>query len=193
MTVPAPELAPLRRRWGWVLLAGIVYFVAGWIALGSVVLATAVTVYLVGFMMIVSGVGEIISAFRLSGWARSVLWVLIGILYVVAGIMAVRNSLLAAVILTLVLGWSLVASGIARLVVAFSLRQETSWGLLALSALVTIALGVILLIKWPTSSLFALGILMGVDLVMAGVGQIALAMELRGEERRSGGRTAVPA
>lgn len=193
MTVPAPELAPLRRRWGWVLLAGIVYFVAGWIALGSVVLATAVTVYLVGFMMIVSGVGEIISAFRLSGWARSVLWVLIGILYVVAGIMAVRNSLLAAVILTLVLGWSLVASGIARLVVAFSLRQETSWGLLALSALVTIALGVILLIKWPTSSLFALGILMGVDLVMAGVGQIALALELRGEERRSGGRTAVPA
>ena len=193
MTVPAPELAPLRRRWGWVLLAGIVYFVAGWIALGSVVLATAVTVYLVGFMMIVSGVGEIISAFRLSGWARSVLWVLIGILYVVAGIMAVRNSLLAAVILTLVLGWSLVASGIARLAVAFSLRQETSWGLLALSALVTIALGVILLIKWPTSSLFALGILMGVDLVMAGVGQIALAMELRGEERRSGGRTAVPA
>lgn len=193
MTVPAPELAPLRRRWGWVLLAGIVYFVAGWIALGSVVLATAVTVYLVGFMMIVSGVGEIISAFRLSGWARSVLWVLIGILYIVAGIMAVRNSLLAAVILTLVLGWSLVASGIARLVVAFSLRQETSWGLLALSALVTIALGVILLIKWPTSSLFALGILMGVDLVMAGVGQIALALELRGEERRSGGRTAVPA
>lgn len=188
MTVPAPELAPLRRRWGWVLLAGIVYFVAGWIALGSVVLATAVTVYLVGFMMIVSGVGEIISAFRLSGWARSVLWVLIGILYIVAGIMAVRNSLLAAVILTLVLGWSLVASGIARLVIAFSLRKEKAWGLLALSALVTIALGVVLLIKWPTSSIFALGIFMGIDLLMAGISQIALAMELRGEERRSGGR-----
>lgn len=191
MIVPAPELSPLRRRWGWVLLAGVVYFVAGWVALGSVVLATAVTVYLVGFMMIVAGVGEIISAFRLSGWARSVLWVLIGILYIAAGIMAIRNSLLAAVILTLVLGWTLVASGIARLVIAFSLRKERSWGLLTLSALVTIALGVILLIKWPTSSLFALGVFMGVDLIVAGVGQIALALELRGEQRRSGGRTAL--
>src|SRR5690606_14517883 len=137
MIVPTPELEPLRRRWGWVLLAGIVYFIAGWIALGSVVLATAVSVYLVGFMMIVAGVGEVISAFRLSGWGRSVLWVVLGLLYIVAGIMAVRNSLLAAVLLTLILGWVLVASGVARLFVAFSLRGEKSWGLVALSALVT--------------------------------------------------------
>ena len=193
MSLLVPELAPLRRRWGWVLLAGIVYFIAGWIALGSVVLATAVTVYLVGFMMIVSGVGEIISAFRLSGWGRSVLWILVGVLYIVAGVMAVRNSLLAAVILTLVLGWALVASGIARLILAFSLRQETSWGLLAFSALVTLALGVILLIKWPTSSLFALGVFMGVDLIVAGVSHIALSMELRGEQRGSEGRSTAAA
>lgn len=99
--------------------------------------------------------------------------------------MAVRNPLLGAAVLTLVLGWALVASGLTRLIMAFALRMERSWGLIALSALVTLALGVILLIKWPTSSLFALGVFLGVDLIMAGVGWISLAFELRGEANRA--------
>lgn len=185
----APELAPLRNRWGWIALLGVVYFLAGWVALGSVVLATAVSVYIVGFMMILAGVGEVIGAFRLQGWGRTALWIVLGLLYIVGGIMAVRNPLLGAAVLTLVLGWALVASGLTRLIMAFSLRMERSWGLIALSALVTLALGAILLLKWPVSSLFALGIFLGVDLIMAGVGWLSLAFELRGEANRARGAT----
>lgn len=186
MTEVATELAPLRRKWGWVAALGVVYFLAGWIALGSVVLATAVTVYIVGLMMIVAGAAEVIGAFRMQSWGRALLWVLVGLLYIVAGVVTVQNPLLAAAMLTLVLGISLVASGVVRLIVALGLRGEKSWIWVALSALVTIVLGVVILLRWPVSSLYMLGLFMGVDLIMAGFGWIALALDLRRENRQGG-------
>src|SRR5262249_1711242 len=66
----AADLAPLRAKWGWILALGIVYTIAGFIALGSVVMATAASVLIVGVMMIVAGVAEIINAFQCKGWGR---------------------------------------------------------------------------------------------------------------------------
>lgn len=181
---PTPHLAPLRRRWGWIAALGVVYFVAGWIALGSVVLATAVSVWLVGLMMIAAGIGEVIGAFRISGWGKAMLWTAIGLLYILSGAVAIMNPLLAAVFLTFVLGITLVASGVVRLMVAFGLRGEKSWGWVALSAVVTILLGVMILLRWPVSSLYILGLFMAIDLIVAGVGWIILAFELRREAKR---------
>ena len=113
-TIFSPEpgaLAPLRAKWGWIVALGVVYLVAGLIALGSVVMATAASVLVVGVMMIVAGVFEVIHAFQLKSWGRFALWLLLGILYIVAGFVAWDNPLLTAVWLTLILGAALVASG----------------------------------------------------------------------------------
>lgn len=85
----------------------MVFLLAGLIALGSVVTATVASVALVGIMMLISGVAEIIHAFSLRSWGKMVLWVLLGALYVVAGIATFRNPLLAAAVLTLTLGLAL--------------------------------------------------------------------------------------
>ena len=177
------HLAPLRRRWGWIAALGVVYFVAGWIALGSVVLATVVSVWLVGLMMIAAGVGEVIGAFRISGWGKAMLWAAIGLLYILSGAVTIMNPLLAAVVLTFVLGITLVASGVVRLIVAIGLRGEKSSGWVALSAAVTILLGLMILFRWPVSSLYVLGVFMAIDLIVAGVGWISLAFELRREAK----------
>jgi hypothetical protein len=62
---PPPALAPLRAKWGWIVALGVVYVVAGVIALGSVVSATVATVFVVGIMMIIAGVAEVINAFQI--------------------------------------------------------------------------------------------------------------------------------
>lgn len=185
MTDVTTELAPLRHKWGWVAALGVVYFLAGWIALGSVVMATAVTVYIVGFMMIIAGAAEVIGALRMKSWGKALLWALLGLLYIIAGVVTVQNPLLAAAMLTLILGITLVASGVMRLIMAFSLRGEQSWIWVALSAVITIILGIIILLRWPVSSLYMLGLFMGVDLIMAGFGWISLALELRRENRQA--------
>jgi uncharacterized membrane protein HdeD (DUF308 family) len=172
------ELAPLRAKWGWVVALGVVYVIAGFIALGSVVVATVASVLVVGVMMIVAGVAEVFSAFQVKSWGKFLLWVLLGALYILAGFATFENPLLAAALLTLVLGASLVASGIMRIVLAFSMKQETPWIWVVLSGVITLLLGLLILAHWPVSSIFVLGLFLGIDLIMAGASWIGIGLGL---------------
>jgi uncharacterized membrane protein HdeD (DUF308 family) len=172
-------IAPLRAKWGWIVALGVVYLIAGFIALGSVAMATVVSVLVVGVMMIVAGIAEVISAFQIKSWGKFLLWALLGVLYIIAGFVTFENPLLAAVLLTLILGASLVVSGIMRIVLAFSMKRETPWIWVALSGVITLLLGVLILVRWPVSSLYILGLFLGIDLIMAGAGWIGLGFGLR--------------
>jgi uncharacterized membrane protein HdeD (DUF308 family) len=175
----APGIAPLRAKWGWIVALGVVYVVAGIIALGSVVLATVATVFVVGIMMLIAGVAEVFNAFQIKTWGKFLLWLLLGALYILAGLVTFENPLLAAAILTLVLGASLVASGIMRIVLAFGMQQATPWIGVALSGLITLLLGLIILAHWPVSSLYILGLFLGIDLIVAGVSWIGIGVGLK--------------
>jgi uncharacterized membrane protein HdeD (DUF308 family) len=130
-------------------------------------------------MMIIAGVAEVISAFQIKSWGKFLLWVLLGVLYIIAGFVTFENPLLAAALLTLVLGASLVASGVVRIILAFSMKREAPWILVLLSAVITLLLGLLILAHWPVSSLYILGIFLGIDLIMAGTGWIVLGSSLR--------------
>ena len=99
----------LRAKRGWIITLGIIYVVAGLIALGSVVMATVVSVFVVGIMMLIAGVAEVINAFQVKSWGKFLFWLLLGALYIVAGFVTFENPLLAAALLTLLLGIALVA------------------------------------------------------------------------------------
>ena len=178
-TSDTAALPLLKAKSGWILALGIVYLIAGFIALGSVISATAVTILIVGVMMIVSGVAEVFSAFQLKSWGKFILWVVLGLLYIFAGFVTFENPLLAAALLTLLLGICLVASGIMRLILAFSMDVGSPRMLVVLSGLITTFLGAIILAHWPVNSLYILGIFLGIDLVFAGVSWISVALGLR--------------
>ena len=176
---PTAGLAPLRAKWGWIVALGVVYLVAGIIALGSVVSATVATVFVVGIMMIIAGVAEIISAFQIKSWGKFLFWALLGVLYIVAGFITFENPIFAAAILTLLLGASLVASGLVRLFLAFSMKRESPWIWVALSAAITLLLGLVILAHWPVNSVYILGLFLGIDLIFAGASWIGLGFGLR--------------
>ena len=176
---PGRELAPLRAKWGWIVALGVVYVVAGMIALGSVVSATAATVFVVGIMMIIAGVFEVINAFQIKTWGKFLFWLALGILYIIAGFVAFENPLLTAVWLTLILGAALVASGLMRIFLGFNMQHGSPWIWVVLSGVITLLLGGIILIHWPVSSLWTLGIFLGVDLVFAGASWIGLGFGLK--------------
>ena len=175
----ASGIEPLRAKWGWIVALGAVYVVVGFIALGSVVTATAASVLVVGIMMVIAGVAEIINAFQVKTWGKFFLWLILGALYVVAGFVTVENPVLAALVLTLVLGAMLVASGIMRIIIAFSMKEGTPWIWAVVSGLVTLLLGLIILARWPVSSLYVLGLFLGIDLVVAGACWIGIGLGLR--------------
>ena len=172
-------MEPLRAKAGWIIALGLVFLIAGIVALGSVVTATAASVLIVGIMMIIAGIAEVISAFQVRTWGKFTLWLLLGALYIVAGLVTFSNPLLAAALLTLLLGASLVASGIKRLILAFSMKDGAHWGWVLLSGLITLLLGFVILSRWPVSSLYVLGVFLGIDLVIAGVSWLALGFGMK--------------
>jgi len=89
------------------------------------------------------------------------------------------NPLLAAALLTLVLGFALIASGIMRIVLAFNMKQESPWVWVVLSGVITLLLGLIIVAHWPVSGLYILGLFLGIDLVIAGVSWIGIGSGLR--------------
>jgi len=176
---PGAGIAPLKAKWGWIVALGVVYVIAGVIALGSVVNATVAAVWVVGIMMIIAGVFEVIYSFQIKTWGRFLFWLLLGVLYIVAGFIAFENTLLTAIWLTLLLGAALVASGIVRIFLGFNMQGGSPWGWVVASGVITLLLGIVILAHWPYSGLYALGIILGVDLVFAGAGWIGLGLGLR--------------
>ena len=122
---------------------------------------------------------EVFNAFQIKTWGKFFLWLLLGALYIVAGFVTFENPLLAAAVLTLVLGFSLLASGVMRIVLAFSMKDEMPWIWVAVSGVITLLLGLIILAHWPVSSLYILGLFLGIDLVIAGVGWIGIGLGLK--------------
>jgi uncharacterized membrane protein HdeD (DUF308 family) len=172
-------LAPLRAKSGWIAALGVVYVIAGVVALGSIVFATVVSVFVVGVMMLIAGVAEVFNAFQVKTWGKFLLWLLLGALYIFAGFVTFENPLLAAAVLTLLLGFSLLVSGVMRIVLAFSMKDEMPWIWVAASGVITLLLGLVILAHWPVSGLYILGLFLGIDLIIAGVGWIGIGLGLK--------------
>ena len=176
------DLAPLRAGSGWIVALGVVYVIAGFIALGSIVLATVASVLVVGVMMIIAGVAEVFNAFQIKSWGKFLFWALLGVLYIIAGFITFENPLFAAVVLTLMLGAFLVASGVLRIFLAFNMKREAPWIWVAVSGVITLLLGLLILARGPVNSVYILGLFLGIDLIMAGACWIGLGAGLRREQ-----------
>lgn len=170
----------LRAKWGWIVALGVIFMIAGVIALGSVVAATASAVLIVGIMMIMGGVAELVAAFGVKDWHKSLVWGLLGALYIAAGIMAIYNPFAAATVLTLFLGVALVAGGIVRMFLAWHMREAGKpWGWVVVSGIVTVLLGLMIIVQWPASSFYVLGIFLGIDLIFIGSGWLTIGLALK--------------
>jgi len=176
----AEGLKVLRAKWGWIVALGVVFLLAGFIALGSAVAATASAVMIIGIMMIMGGAAEIAAAFSVKGWGKFAVWMLLGLLYVGAGIIALMNPFAAATILTLMLGAALVVGGVLRIFLAFSMKSAGKpWGWVTFSGLITLLLGIMIIVQWPASSFFVLGIFLGIDLIFIGSAWISMGLALK--------------
>lgn len=159
----------LHDHWKGLVAFGVVSALLGLMALVLTVTATLASVLMIGVFMIVAGITELMVGFRMRSWRRFIVWELAGVLYIVAGGFAVLAPEVASVVITLMLGAGLVATGILRIVFGFQVGSSPSRSMLLLSGAVTGLLGLVIVLGWPANSAFILGTLLGIDLLFNGI------------------------
>ncbi len=169
----------LRAKWGWFVALGIMMLIFGGIALGNLLIATVASVYLVGIMMLMAGGFEIVHAFGVKTWSGFFGWLLGGLLYAIAGIVAFINPALAAGVLTLLLAASLVAAGVVRAWIGFKHWSEKGAGWIIAAAVITALCGIVIAIGWPVNSVWVLGMFLAIDMIFQGWASIALGLALK--------------
>ena len=169
----------LRARWGEIVAFGALLVVLGLAALCFTLPSTIATVTVNGVFFLVAGVAEIGVGAHAKSWARFFLWIIGGAIYLIAGLFCILNPVFASLALTLALGAGLIAAALVRAYLAFHLPGGNPRAMVLLAAAVTFLLGLVILVHWPTDSVYVLGILLGVDLLFHGIGWATFGLGLR--------------
>jgi len=176
----SPEVAVLRHSWGWLLALGIGLAVLGLIALAMVPVATVAAVLVLGWLMVLSGVIEVIHAVRIHRWGGGVLLHLIGgVLGILVGLLVVTHPVAGALVWTLLFASFFMVIGLLRAIAAVRLKF-LNWGWALFDGIVAFALGILLWAEWPWSGLWFLGLTVGISLLLRGWTYVMFALAVRG-------------
>ena len=179
ITQPTPILDEVRSRSGWTIFMGVLTA-----ALGIVLIvypfatATATTVF-VGSMLTLAGVAELFIALSSQTPGSFFLRFGLAVLYGFTGIMLLVHPFEGAESLTLFVGAVLVARAIVALIAAFKIRPLEGWGWFLADAIASGAAGGLILAKWPSSTSWAVGTLVGASVLVTGIARTAFAARIR--------------
>jgi len=176
--VLSAELEPLRKRWFWLLLLGIVLILVGLAAISSSFIATLATVIALGTFLLIGGGVEIINAFWARRWRGFWMHLLAGILYLVLGLLFIDRPVATAAAFTLMLAAAFLIGGLFRIILALSERFH-GWVWVLVNGIVTLILGILIWREWPESAFWVIGLFVGIDMVFAGWSWVMTALAVR--------------
>lgn len=166
----------IADKWGWFLALGIVLIVVGLAAIAFPLFSTIATKIVLGWLFLIGGVMMILHAFSTPAW-QGFLWsLLIGILYVVAGGYLSFFPLTGLLTLAILLALLFIAEGAFEIIMALRIRPHEGWGFLLLSGIAAVLVGVLIAMDLPGSAVWALGLLVGINLLFSGWSYIFLAL-----------------
>jgi len=189
MTANQPDLAGFQRaaasalheHWVLFLVEGVVLLVLGASAIALPVLATVAFTIILGWLFLVSGVIGLFTTIWMRG-APGFWWSLLSaVLGIVVGLLLLASPLRGAVSLTLVLVAFFVIEGVATIMFALDHKRELSgrWAWMLVSGIIDLVLAVMIFAGLPSSAAWAIGLLVGINMVFGGAALIALSLDAR--------------
>lgn len=171
----------LHTHWRLFLVEGVVLLILGILAIVVPPIATFAVEVLIGWLLLISGIVGLIATLRTRG-APGFWWSLLSaILGIVAGVVLLRWPLSGALSLTLILTAFLTIEGVASIFYALEHKRELSgrWGVMLFSGIVDLVLAGMIFAGLPGTAAWAIGLLIGINLVFGGAALIAMALHAR--------------
>lgn len=176
-STPIPVI--LKKSLGWSIALSVLMILAGLLAIVIPPAAGIAITVLFGWLLIFSGAAHLVFGWHTRS-AGGLLWeLLLGIVYIVAGLYLLRNPLVGMVSLTLALAIYLFVESILEFILAVRLRPMPGSGWLFLDSIVTLALAVIIWRTWPANAGWVLGLLVGISMLFSGVSRLMLSLAAR--------------
>jgi len=169
----------LNRNWTWLLGLGILFVLLGIIGLGTVVSLSLISIFFLGIIFAVAGVVQFADVFQSIQWKAAVWHGVVALVYLIMSGLIIYDPILASSIVTLLIAWGFIGIGTARFIMAITLRGETqSWIFLLISSLAAIILGVLIIMQWPASGLWVIGLFISIELLVNGWTYVFISMAM---------------
>jgi uncharacterized membrane protein HdeD (DUF308 family) len=171
----------IREHWVLFLIEGIVLLVLGILAILVPPVATITFTFFIGWLFLIMGIMGLITTF----WARHApgFWwsLLSAVLAIAAGIVLLINPFSGAFTLTLLLIVFFIIEGVLSIMYALEHKKELSgrWGWMLASGIIDLILAAIILLGLPGTAAWALGLLVGINMLFGGSALIAMALHAR--------------
>ena len=193
-TAPSPPIAGLRATGGpasidllealrrgrkRLMIAGVLMLVLGAVAIVVPAVASVATAIFIGWILVIASAFDLANAMAIEHGGRKALRFVLALLTFVAGIYLLVAPLDGVFTLTVVLVIWFMASGTARVIVGIAERGLPGWGMTVLSGVISIVLAVLIAEQLPSSADWAIGLIVGVDLLFSGTLLTSLAYRLR--------------
>lgn len=169
----------IKKASGLYIAMAVLFILLGIMAIVEPGVAGLAVTILVGWLLIFGGVAHLISAFSGGGPGRVIWQAILGIVYIAGGGYFLTHPLLGLGTLTLLLAGIILAAALLEFIAYFQTRSTGGSRWLLMNGLITLLLGGLIWVHWPSSSVWAIGTLVGVNLLMTGFSRLMLGMAAR--------------
>lgn len=172
--VPADDAVARNRTW--FIILGVVFIILGAFAIAFPLTVTIAAKVVLGWLFLIGGIAQIIHAFSTQNWSQFFLNLWVGVVYALVGGWLAFLPLAGIVTLTVLLAAMFIAQGVLEFSMGFRLRPLPGWVWMLISGTVAIVVGVLLLAGLPSSALWAIGLLVGINMISSGFAYLILAL-----------------
>jgi uncharacterized membrane protein HdeD (DUF308 family) len=158
------------------VLWGVLLIVFGMVAVGLPLLAAVAVSALVAWLIVLAGVVHLMLAFRAHGAGSRIWKALVGIAYLCFGGYLIVHPLLGVASLTLLLASLFFVEGVLDIVLYAKMRPIHGSAWVLIDGIVTLLLGVLIYMQWPSSSLWAIGTLVGISMIFSGIARVMMSL-----------------
>jgi uncharacterized membrane protein HdeD (DUF308 family) len=176
---PQTPAGIVRQASNWSIVWGVLLIIFGMLAISSPFLAAVAVNVVIAWLIVLAGVVHLVLAFH-AHVAGSVIWkLLVGIAYLVFGVYLITHPVLGVSALTLILASLFLIEGILNIVLFFKMRSTRGSSWVLVDGIITLLLGLLIYLQWPSSAAWAIGTLVGVSMIVSGVTRVMLSLAVR--------------
>jgi uncharacterized membrane protein HdeD (DUF308 family) len=171
--------ALVKKATGWFIAIAVLFILLGIFAIAEPWTAGLGVTLLVGWLLVIGAVAHFIAAFKGGGAKHVILQLVVGLVYLIGGLYFLTHTIMGVSTLTLLVSGVILVEGVLEIVAYFRLKSMHGASWMLINGIVTLLLGGLIWFHWPSSSVWAIGTLVGVNLLMTGISRLMVGLAAR--------------